>query len=60
MINSLSNFVYQSTKVDYSMEEWAELNFLIYKKFYFERMKVLKVLKKHPIMHPFILRRATI
>jgi len=42
------------------MEDWDELNFLIYKKFYLERMKVLNFLKKYPIKNPFCIKRASI
>jgi hypothetical protein len=42
------------------MEDWDELNFLIYKKFYLERMKALNFLKKYPIKNPFSIKRASI
>lgn len=60
LINTLSNFVYKSTELEYLMEDWDELNFLIYKKFYLERMKVLNFLKKYPIKNPFCIKRASI
>lgn len=34
ILQFLSHFVFESTKFDTITEEWEELNFLIYKKYY--------------------------
>lgn len=54
----MSNFVYESVKFDEIGEEWEELNFLIYKKFYIERRKVLNFLQKYPMRNPFCIYNA--
>ncbi len=41
-------------------EEWEELNFLIYKKYYIERRKVLHFLQKYPMKNPFCIYNAEI
>jgi hypothetical protein len=56
----LSNFVYESTKFDIVTEEWEELNFLIYKKYYIERNKIVNFIKKYPMKNPFFIYNAEI
>jgi hypothetical protein len=53
IIQTLSDFVYNSTQISTDAEEWEHLNFLVYKKYYIERVKVLQFLKKYPMKNPF-------
>lgn len=41
-------------------EEWEELNFLIYKKYYIERRKVVHFISKYPMRNPFNVYNAEI
>jgi hypothetical protein len=41
-------------------DEWEELNFLIYKKYYIERIKVFNFIRKYPMKNPFNLFRGEI
>jgi hypothetical protein len=60
ILQTLSHFVYESTRFDVVTEEWEELNFLIYKKYYIERVKVLNFINKYPIRNPFNVYNAEI
>lgn len=60
ILHSMSHFVYESIKFDEIGDEWEELNFLIYKKYYIERRKVLNFIQKYPMRNPFCIYNAEI
>jgi hypothetical protein len=60
ILQTLSHFVFESTRFDIVTEEWEELNFLIYKKYYIERVKVLNFISKYPMRNPFNIYNAEI
>ena len=58
VLSILADFVESWWRANEDEDEWEELNFLIYKKFYLERVKVQNFLRKYPIRNPFKLSNA--
>ena len=53
IIEHIYTFLQESIQFHSDLDEWQELHFLLLKKYYIERQKVVHFLKKYPMKNPF-------
>lgn len=55
IIEEIYVFLQESLSYHEDSQEWKELHFLLLKKYYLERRKVVHFLKKYPMKNPFLI-----